>query len=91
MTSLDKGFKYAFFPKAIGIDVYGDPKSAQVVLPDPENSTKFYKLIKEYVKWQETNHGFYEGYKWDKRINSIHFYCQYLYSAIGMHSFNSYL
>lgn len=54
------------FPGGLTDDLFGEGQIGQGRQTDATNKHLFLTMSRDYVKWHETNHHFYEGYDSDK-------------------------
>ena len=67
-----KGTGDLFFLGGVGEDVFGETFAGQIVRPDPLNKYLLLSQLKEYIRWQEKNGRFHDGYEYDKK--KLHFF-----------------
>ena len=54
------------FLGGVGEDIFGETYTARIAKKDNENKYLLIKMVRDYIRWHETNHRFYEGYDSDK-------------------------
>ena len=70
-------------PGSIGGDLFGDPASFRVKFRDDLNEYLFMTMIKEYVKWHETNHRFHDEYHSDRKWLNYYYYTRFFWAFVG--------
>lgn len=55
-----------FFLGGVGEDIFGETYAGRIGRMDPENKYLLLKMVREYIRWHETNHRFYDSYESDK-------------------------
>ena len=76
-------FRDYITPGSLGIDVYGDPCSNRIKFEDDLNRYMFNNMIREYIKWHEENHRFYDGYEKDRSTLNYYAYSRYFWAFVG--------
>lgn len=66
-----QGLRDVLFPMGFGSDLFGEQFSARIGFKDDNNKYLFMQMTRDYLRWHETNHRFYDGYKEDKQ--NLHF------------------
>ena len=61
-----KGTGDLLFLGGVGEDVFGETYTARIARRDPENKYLLIKMLRDYIKWHESNGRFYDNYNSDK-------------------------